>query len=1000
MKRRLLLPLFALLAFSPLAYAQQEDSGVAGLPEFTSICDSIKSFLMPRAWVDKPIYVDNVTYRSRSQTLQLTFCRELATYPFREGDIRHIYAIVRENMPEKWRSRSGKISIISNKREIREFHTDYFDGNREPVREHLRINASKSKPAALVRPVAPAFKITRGLKGRHIALWQSHGYYYESTLDRWEFQRARIFGTVEDLYTQSYVLPFLAPMLENAGAVVLMPRERDCNPVEIIVDNDQPSTGYNETGKWRKAPLSGFNDLQTAYRHGENPFRMGTARIISGSKNSKASASWTPSFPVARDYAVYVSYQSLDSSATDACYEVRHKGGVNRFRVNQKMGGGTWIYLGTFPFDQGAAKGQGVWLSGKTSRSKAVITADAVKFGGGMGNIARSAEDSLKGSVSGYPRFTEAARYWLQWAGFADSVYAPSQAFSDYRDDFQCRGHWVNALRKDYGIPIDLSFAFHTDAGVRYADSIVGTLAIYTRRAHGKEKFPNGEARTINRDLADLVQTQVVDDIRALYDTTWTRRGLWDRSYAECSVPEVPSMILELLSHQNFADMRYGLDPDFRFHVSRAVYKGILKYLCWLNDVPYTVQPLPVASLAVEVQRSGNQATAALSWSPVEDPLEPSASPTSYRVRMRLDDGAFDEGFIAENPSARVSMEAGHLYSFQVSAINAGGESFPSEILSAGVADSAISKGKTALVVNNFDRVAAPSSFASADSTFAGFLPSLEFGVPYIKDISYTGAQFEFRRFIEWIDDDYPGFGASGSELETRVIAGNTFDYVSLHGAALLKAGYDFASTSRRAVLEKRISLQNYPILDLLCGKQLTTRTGKEVWRHQVFPAPLREQLVSYTEAGGNLLISGAYIASDAWDDLYSTTPDSVWFQTELKPARDFMRETLKYKWMTTRGAASGRVHGVHNGAGFPPDLSFRFLNTPNADIYSVEAPDGLIPACPQAMTLLRYDDSNVSAATFYSGPYRVIAVGFPLETVSGDPQRERLFAELLRLFE
>ena len=34
-------------------------------------------------------------------------------------------------------------------------------------------------------------------------------------------------------------------------------------------------------------------------------------------------------------------------------------------------------------------------------------------------------------------------------------------------------------------------------------------------------------------------------------------------------------MLLELLSHQNFADMRYGSDPRFKFLVSRAIYKGI-----------------------------------------------------------------------------------------------------------------------------------------------------------------------------------------------------------------------------------------------------------------------------------------------------------------------------------------------------------------------------------------------------------------------------------------
>ena len=54
------------------------------------------------------------------------------------------------------------------------------------------------------------------------------------TAHRWEWQRARMFGTVEDLFTQSFVLPYLTPMLENAGATILIPRERDTQIHEII----------------------------------------------------------------------------------------------------------------------------------------------------------------------------------------------------------------------------------------------------------------------------------------------------------------------------------------------------------------------------------------------------------------------------------------------------------------------------------------------------------------------------------------------------------------------------------------------------------------------------------------------------------------------------------------------------------------------------------------------------------------------------------------------
>ncbi len=83
--------------------------------------------------------------------------------------------------------------------------------------------------------ISAPFAPTNGLQNRHIAMWQSHGWYYEAKLNRWEWQRARIFQTVEDLYTQSYVLPFLVPMLENSGANVLLPRERDWQTAEVIV---------------------------------------------------------------------------------------------------------------------------------------------------------------------------------------------------------------------------------------------------------------------------------------------------------------------------------------------------------------------------------------------------------------------------------------------------------------------------------------------------------------------------------------------------------------------------------------------------------------------------------------------------------------------------------------------------------------------------------------------------------------------------------------------
>ena len=167
------------------------------------------------------------------------------------------------------------------------------------------------------------------MQNRHIAQWQSHGWYYESKLDRWEWQRARIFQTVEDLYTQSYVLPFLVPMLENAGANVQLPRERDCQTAEVIVDNDGCLTGrsvYTENSGdklWSQGEGQGFAHLRPQYIDFENPFKEGTYRAIETIKKGNAStAEWIPEIPSTGQYAVYVSYQTLPNSADDALYTV------------------------------------------------------------------------------------------------------------------------------------------------------------------------------------------------------------------------------------------------------------------------------------------------------------------------------------------------------------------------------------------------------------------------------------------------------------------------------------------------------------------------------------------------------------------------------------------------------------------------------------------------------------------------------------------------------
>lgn len=121
------------------------------------------------------------------------------------------------------------------------------------------------------------YEISRGLDNRHIALWQSHGQYFKNDKGEWGWQRPRLFCTTEDLFTQSFILPYVIPMLENAGANVFTPRERDTQKNEVIVDNDtKDGSVYLEVksrkARWEVAAKRGFARTKRVYRDGENPF--------------------------------------------------------------------------------------------------------------------------------------------------------------------------------------------------------------------------------------------------------------------------------------------------------------------------------------------------------------------------------------------------------------------------------------------------------------------------------------------------------------------------------------------------------------------------------------------------------------------------------------------------------------------------------------------------------------------------------------------------------
>lgn len=923
---------------------------------------------------------------------------DMSYYPFREENIPPLYDSVRAVLPERFAD--WRIRIVADRHDIEELvPRPLRSGGAEDARFVNR--ASRPLVTRLSSPSNPG----RGLAGRHIAMWQSHGLYFDNASAEWQWQRARLWGTVEDLYTQSYVLPFLVPMLENAGANVLLPRERDTQTAEVIVDNDvRTSSEYDEYAgdrAWRTGSRSGFAARREFYTEGQNPFAEGTYRAAEcvGEGGDESRIVWTPDIPAEGEYAVYVSYATEDDSADDAHYTVRHLGGETYFAVNQRIGGGTWIYLGKFRFAAGTNESCGsVYLSNRSAHGRrATVTADAVRFGGGCGNIARipvrekrDPDIDYEYQTSQAPRFVEGARYWLQWAGFPESVYNPKENADDYRDDYMSRAHWVNWLMggserlpdsTGMGIPIDMAFAFHSDAGAKFGDETVGTLGIFfTRENNGR--FEGGASRYLSRDLADMVLSSICRDVRAQYEPQWSRRGLWNRSYYEARVPSAPTMLLELLSHQNFADMRYGLDPRFRFTVSRAIYKGILRYLAYQYGSDCVVQPLPVRSFAVELAEGDS---VRLSWRPRIDTLEATAVPDRYIVYTRAGDGGFDNGRIVEDTVCMLPQPPDTLYSYRVVACNDGGMSFPSETLAA--CRRSDQKG-CVMVINGFERVSAPLSFQG--DSIAGFFDHIDGGVPYLSDISFIGSQREFRR-SETLSENYNEcLGSCYSDYATEELAGNTFDYPALHGRSIAAAGYSFCSASVEAVENLDVRLDDYFIADLILGKQRATAMGRGTSgiEFRTFSPSLRLVLRHFTSMGRRLMVSGSYVGSDLW---HGEGADA--------DAQRFAREVLHYRLSGERASRRGVVRVKPSPAHFPA-AEYRFNTELCRDCYAVESPDALAPAGEGAFTLLQYPESRLGAAVAYDGNYRTVVMGFPFETVMSEAQRDDLIKRILGFFE
>ena len=915
---------------------------------------------------------------TKDRTLVIYTNAAFGEQPFRPETIEQMYDAIREVLPAE--VKRYRLSVVVDETPVEEFVPSRFRKKRDATRLWTKAEEARNT-VPWVTPIRP-YTITEGLQGRHLAINASHGLYYLLGEREWTWQRPALFCTREDLLTQSIVYPYLIPMLENAGAVVFTTRERDAQPREVVLDNDphadEAGIYVEEHGTdvaWSNTP-DGFSTPDAPLADHDNPFAVGTARYVQtvrGRRQPTAAAIWTPRIPAAGRYAVYVTYTSCPASVTDAHYTVVHKGIASHFTVNQQVGGGTWVYLGTFDFDEGATTDGLVALTNESAQD-GVVSADAVRFGGGMGSVERGVcADSL--TLSAHPRWMEGARYWTQYAGFAYDVYGNKNSTHDYNEDINARSLASNNLfggsvycpdSLGRGVPLELSFALHTDAGIDTL-GIVGTLGICTTNFHDGLLGNGRLVRLTSRDLVDEVMTSVTSDLRRAVRDDWTRRGIWDRNYSESRVFDGPSMLLELLAHQNFNDMRLAHDPHFKFIAARAIYKGLLRYVATMHGDDYTVQPLPPDHLMLVPDGPGRRFR--LSWEAVADTLEPTARATGFVVYTRLDNGDFDDGRLVRTNHLHIDLDPDRLYSFRVTAVNKGGESFPSETLAAGCP---LESQGSVLVVNGFQRLSGPAVVCTPDSV--GFDLLRDPGVPYISTNAFCGYQQDWNPVSMRLGPNGSTVGASDDELIGQTLCGNTFDFASVHGTAIMAAGYTFASVSRECFEEGQVSPASYRVVDLYTGLQDGC----------VLPDALHQRLTTYLLSGGSLLLSGSHLGTSA---------------RQYTSSRIFLSDLLGCRFVSE----NRNIADVGASLYYSREGKGKTLALPrdwNPFVYPVVAPEVLAPVTPSGdnFVLFAYDFSRQPAAVANSASnHRTIVLGFPFEAAGTADTRAEYMTTLLQ---
>jgi hypothetical protein len=412
--------------------------------------------------------------------------------------------------------------------------------------------------------------------------------------------------------------------------------------------------------------------------------------------------------------------------------------------------------------------------------------------------------------------------YWVKWhadraQGVAESDYRATDEDRQAAISFSPRYAAFMNREADGRLQDRVFVSFHSNAGGKGVAR--GTLGLLNGNNDPKTATPNqlllakSLAKEVNDDLVAQNGTMEHDWFDRKDRITLDRE---DIDFGEINNlfihDEFDATIIEVAFHDNKEDAELMRTGPVRDAVARATYKGLVKYFRAVdgNKTPATVLPPPVTDVYAESKEPGS---VTISWvAPKADPHTGDAA-TSFCVYISTNGYGFDGGTnVTGKDMQKVAiggLDSKIPYYFKVVAVNEGGESEASEVLTA------VPSGgeREVLVVNGFDRV----------------------GRTLNPKQTYHGTSVE----------------------RVRPRQSNSRDYVVQVASAIhaAKPGAHVASTCNEAVSSGAVKLTDYKTVVWILGEESTIDF--------TFDSTEQEKVEEFIENNGNLFVTGSEIG---WD--------------------------------------------------------------------------------------------------------------------------------------